>query len=100
VDVAALTFPLFPVAWLMSDRYDSFSRIKDVHAPLLLMHGVNDESIPLKLGRQLFEAANQPKVAYFPKNGRHNDLYRHGSIEHMIAFVDANRPKPVLVTAQ
>jgi fermentation-respiration switch protein FrsA (DUF1100 family) len=91
VDVAALSFPVFPLSWLMKDQYDSLSRIKDVHAPLLLMHGALDKAIPMRFGQQLFEAANEPKVAYFAPEGNHNDLWLHGSIDQVIAFVEAHK---------
>ena len=46
VDVAALNYWMFPVRALMWDRFDSLSRIKEIRAPLLVMHGGADTTIP------------------------------------------------------
>ena len=39
--------------------------------PLLVVHGSNDELVPVAQGRQLFEAAGQPKTLFEVKSGRH-----------------------------
>lgn len=46
---------------LVRDKYDSLSKIKNVHAPLLMLHGELDPVIPLVHGKTLFAAANEPK---------------------------------------
>lgn len=60
--------------------------------PLLVVHGDRDEVVPLSQGKQLFEAAGQPKTFFEVKNGRHgtslseNDgAYR----KKLIAWLDA-----------
>lgn len=58
-------FPWLPVPWLIRDHYDSLSKIRSVNEPLLLFHGEEDMIIPIHHGRTLFEAANEPKKAYF-----------------------------------
>lgn len=73
-DVGKERYPLFPVHLLIDDRFDSLSKIQDVHARLLVMHGVEDRTVPVEEGKELFYAANEPKdVVYFPGRG-HNDL--------------------------
>lgn len=39
--------------------------------PLLVVHGTNDEVVPLSQGKQLYEAAGQPKTLFEVKSGRH-----------------------------
>ena len=41
-------YPFIPAAWLVSDRYDSLSRIGQVRAPVLMLHGARDGVIPLE----------------------------------------------------
>ncbi len=41
--------------------------------PLLVVHGAEDEVVPISHGRELFEAAKQPKTIFEVKNGRHGD---------------------------
>jgi uncharacterized protein len=39
--------------------------------PLLVVHGTMDEVVPVSQGRQLYEAASQPKTLFEVKAGRH-----------------------------
>jgi fermentation-respiration switch protein FrsA (DUF1100 family) len=75
LDVAADRYPLVPVRILVADIYDSLAKIKDVHMPLLLMHGEQDQVVPIKFGRRLFAAANEPKQAEYVPEAGHNDVY-------------------------
>tara|TARA_A100001037_G_scaffold285665_1_gene293232 strand:- start:7903 stop:8718 length:816 start_codon:yes stop_codon:yes gene_type:complete len=88
VDVAADAYWFLPVRWLLKDRYDSISKISRIHSPLFIVHGERDRIVPIRLGRRLFAAANDPKeAAYLPKAG-HNDLPVHGSIQLVIEFLE------------
>ena len=54
-DVGADRYPpLVPVRILMRDKFNSLEKIKDVHMPLLLMHGEIDQVVPIKFGKELF----------------------------------------------
>ena len=90
-DVAASRYPLVPVHLLIHDRYDSLDKIKDVHAPLLLLHGEADQVVPVKFGKQLFAAANEPKQARFVPDAGHNNVYDLKSQEIILNFL-ANLP--------
>jgi fermentation-respiration switch protein FrsA (DUF1100 family) len=74
-DVGADRYPLVPVRLLVRDTYNSLGKIKDVHMPLLIMHGLLDQVVPVKFGRMLYEAANQPKQAEFIPDVGHYDVY-------------------------
>ena len=49
-----------------------FIASKNIKAPVLFIHSVNDEIIPYNHGQQLFKAANKPKT-FMEINGGHND---------------------------
>ena len=88
-DVAASAFPVLPVRWLVRDRFHSDQRIARVTAPLLIMHGARDPTIPLRFGERLFALAHQPKqFVRFPEGG-HNDLGDFGAVETARRFIDA-----------
>ena len=87
VAVAERRFWIFPVSLLMSDRFDTLARIKDIHAPLLIMHGGSDGVIPQSQGRELFDAALEPKVGYFPPDAHHVDLLNYGGFDQVDAFI-------------
>lgn len=78
-DVAAYHFPWLPVRWLVRDRFESAARIGQVRAPILILHGTADETIPIALGRRLFAAANEPKEIKEFTGGGHNDLDAFGA---------------------
>lgn len=65
-----------PLGFLLAPgvRHDfpSLSKIKDIHAPLLVIHSPEDDVIPYEHGRKLFEAANEPKT-FLEIRGSHND---------------------------
>jgi fermentation-respiration switch protein FrsA (DUF1100 family) len=103
VDVAAFRFPIMPVGLLMKDRYESLARIGAVHEPLLIMHGDVDWAIPQRFGRQLFEAANQPKDGFWPEGIGHNDIFDNGGFTHARDFINrhwSDGAAPVLPVAQ
>lgn len=87
VDMAALTYPFLPVRPLLADRYESNLHIAKVSAPVLVLHGGEDELIPVAMGRRLHAVANEPKeLIVFPK-GRHTDLDEHGAVEHVVRWI-------------
>jgi len=71
-EVAARVLPLLgPVlVW----GFDSKSKIATVKAPVLIIHGDRDEVIDFELGRNLFDAAREPKSFWTVQNARHNDI--------------------------
>jgi fermentation-respiration switch protein FrsA (DUF1100 family) len=87
-DAAAERFPLYPVRWLIQDRYDSQSKIGKVSVPLLIIHGEEDKVLPVSLGRTLFDKANEPKQGVFIKKAGHNDLYDFGGGRVVLAFLN------------
>jgi len=54
--------------------FDSKSRIGHVRVPLLVIHGDHDQTVPYRLGRELYEAAPGPKTFWTVPGGDHNDL--------------------------
>jgi uncharacterized protein len=86
-DVAARHFPVLPVRWLLRDRFHSDQRMARVTAPLLVMHGERDLTIPIEIGERLFELAPGPKqFVRFPLGG-HDDLGNHGAISTARQFI-------------
>lgn len=80
-DVAAKLYPFFPVRLVMHDRFDSLSRIADIHAPLLVIHGTHDRLIPYEFGVRLFEKSQSPmKRLMSVDSGLHHDLYNYQTV--------------------
>jgi|APTNR8051073442_1049403.scaffolds.fasta_scaffold04508_7 hypothetical protein len=86
-DVAAYHYPIFPVRWLIKDRFDALSTIGDVEAPVFVAHGELDRVVPMRFGRALFDAAREPKEGWWIAEGRHEDLPRFGLPDRVIDFL-------------
>ncbi len=80
-DVAALHYPYLPARWLMTDRYLTKTYIARINAPLLIVHGEEDEVIPVAMGRALFEIAKEPKQIAIFKGAGHADHNAFGSYD-------------------
>ncbi|HET6370512.1 MAG TPA: alpha/beta hydrolase [Nitrospiria bacterium] len=76
--MAKAAFPWLPIGGLLSTRYDNLSKIARVNVPLLILQGDRDEVVPYAQGRQLFEAAKEPKTFYTIQGAGHNDTYLIG----------------------
>jgi len=90
-DVAAAVFPFVPVRRLISDPFHSDERIGRVTAPLLVMHGERDATIPIGLGERLFALAHEPKQFVRFPDGGHDNLGDYGAIETAREFIGASK---------
>ncbi len=76
-----------PARWLVRDRFDSLSKIGQVHQPVLIIHGERDATVPLSMGRALFAAALEPKQALWLAQAEHTDLYTQGAQAGIFDFL-------------
>ena len=70
-DAAKIYYPYLPINLLLKDRYDSKNKIKRINSPILIMHGKKDNIVPFKMGKKLYDLANNPKFFYFTENDDH-----------------------------
>jgi uncharacterized protein len=73
-DMAKILAP-FLFDWRAKVPYDNLGKIDKVKVPVLIVHGSEDEIIPVAMGRRLFAAANSPKDLYIIPGAHHNDTY-------------------------
>ena len=85
--VAASVLPV--IGPLLMREFDSKAKVGKIRAPMLFMQGERDKVIPYKLGRDLYDAAPEPKSFWTIDGAGHNNLldvagdrYR----EHLVAF--------------
>jgi uncharacterized protein len=57
--------------FLVSNRFETLSVLREFRGPVLIVHGTNDEVIPVSHARRLAEAA--PHARFVELNCRHND---------------------------
>jgi fermentation-respiration switch protein FrsA (DUF1100 family) len=72
-DMARIVYPFVPT-FMISSKFDSLSKIKNVAAPKLIIHSVDDEIVLFRLGEKLFSAAAPPKEM-LKIRGSHNTAF-------------------------
>jgi hypothetical protein len=86
VAIAASAYPFVPVRWLMKDQFRSDLRIRQVTAPVLIVHGDRDNVIPIESGEQLYALIAGPKRFLRVPGAGHEDLGMR-AVEAAKAFV-------------
>tara|TARA_Y100000590_G_scaffold458032_1_gene611909 strand:+ start:795 stop:1607 length:813 start_codon:yes stop_codon:yes gene_type:complete len=71
LDMGKKYYPFFPVRFLLKDKFESNKKIINVSSPTLIMHGKVDRIVPYKMGKKLYELANEPKFFYSIEYGDH-----------------------------
>lgn len=59
---------------LSGNCFDNMSKVKELKAPLLVIHGTDDEIIPINHGKKLYHAAQTRKRFVTIKSGSHDNL--------------------------
>ena len=76
-DVAtAVSNTSLPVRWLLSQEFDSLSKIGAVGVPVLIAHGRDDRYVPARFSEALFDAAREPKQLLRIDGANHNNSLR------------------------
>lgn len=77
-DVAAAVGTVGVIAsWITRQRFYSDQKIAKVDAPILMMHGDRDKTVPVELGRKLRDAARPGSVRWVEiSGGTHSWLHR------------------------
>ena len=92
--MASTIIPLIPIHLILKSKYDSLSKIDKINAPLLFIQGSQDEIVPYRLGKKLFEAAKEPKAFYTIPGAHHNDTYVRGGQQYYDKILNfINMPK-------
>jgi fermentation-respiration switch protein FrsA (DUF1100 family) len=99
-EVAAIQLPYIPARWLVRDRFEALPKIGLSKAPLFVFHGDADTLIPMALGRQLFDAASEPKTWLTVPGTGHNDVQTPQAEAAVLEFLAKLPPAaPVAATA-
>lgn len=63
------------VSWLAGDAFNNIDKMKNINAPVLVIHGTSDRVIPYFMGQEIFDAAVTGKKFVSIEGGGHNDLH-------------------------
>lgn len=89
-DAAQFHYPFLPARLLVRDRFRSVDKIAAIKSPLFIIHGENDNIIPIKQGRALFQAARLPKQSLWLEGAGHNNLHDFGVAVKVMDFITDN----------
>jgi pimeloyl-ACP methyl ester carboxylesterase len=76
-------FRIFPVNWLLKQRFDSISKVKSLQMPVLFIHGTADDMVPASMSQVLFSAAPEPKQLFLVSGAGHNDVAKVAGAEYL-----------------
>jgi hypothetical protein len=80
-DMARRMFAIPFFAFAIKSRFDSIGKMARVRAPVLIVHGTNDEIVPFAMGQKLYALAPEPKQFLAVAGAGHNDvLYLGGQL--------------------
>lgn len=71
-DLGAELFPFLPVRSISTIKHDTYSKLPDIHLPVLILHSREDSLIRFHHAERNFEKAQSPKWL-FEISGDHND---------------------------
>lgn len=94
VEVAKGMYPIFPISLLLTQRYESKKRVKDIKAPTLIVMAQNDTLITNERTHSLIEAfaPNQLTVETIKDRG-HSDITSHERYPKVIQDFIGNKKK-------
>ena len=73
VEMAHRVFPFLPTSLLVRDRFDNAAKAPSIGLPVLILHGDQDEIIPVEMGQRLGRLFPHATVEVIP-GAHHNDL--------------------------
>ncbi|MEM7816653.1 MAG: alpha/beta hydrolase [Candidatus Aenigmatarchaeota archaeon] len=72
-DMAKLIIPFIP-SFLFHNKFNSLKKIKNIDAPKLFLHSLDDEVVPFKLAKKLYSISKEPKK-FVELRGSHNSAF-------------------------
>lgn len=91
-NVAKKHFPIFPIGFLLKDKFDSAARVKDVTAKTLILIAEDDRTIPRENSEALVQQFSPEKVVVKTLPGTtHSSITLGNDFEQLISqFLTAN----------
>lgn len=86
-DIArSLSYSWLPLQLLLSQKFDSVSKIAKVDLPVLIVHGSDDQYVKPQFSERLYAAAGGKKHLLLVDGGTHNNSMRIGRAAYRRAF--------------
>ncbi|MBL8855251.1 MAG: alpha/beta hydrolase [Planctomycetaceae bacterium] len=73
---------LLPIDFLLTERFDSLSKIESINRPILLIHGKADSKVPYQMSQTLYEKAGKRATLHLVEGADHEDCCWIGKVEY------------------
>ena len=73
---------LLPIDYLLSERFDSISKIESVRCPMLFIHGKADSKVPYYMSQALCDKAGKLATLHLVDGADHADCCLIGKVEY------------------
>ncbi len=86
LDMSALKYNgllrLLPIDYLLTQRFDSLSKIESIKRPILLIHGKEDSKVPYEMSQALSDRAGAWAKIHLVEGADHEDCCLIGKVEY------------------
>jgi pimeloyl-ACP methyl ester carboxylesterase len=90
-EMAKFVYGMFPVDWLLNQRFDALAKVPMLRVPVLFIHGTADAEVPYAMSEHLFAAAAGSKWLTLVPGGGHEDSAKVGGSLYADAVRDFAR---------
>jgi uncharacterized protein len=87
-DMAKIDYWMFPVDWLLNQRFDALGKSRTLRTPVLFIHGMADTEVPFTMSERLFAAAPGPKRLTLVPGAGHEDCASAGGALYTRAVLE------------
>lgn len=72
--LARRIYQLFPIDQLLTEPFDSLSKVSRLKMPVLYVHGGKDRDVPTEMSQRLYDASPEPKQLWIAPEADHNNI--------------------------
>jgi hypothetical protein len=74
---------LFPMNLILTQKFDSINKVKNINIPILFIHGELDQTVPSWMSEKLYETANEPRELFLVSQAEHNNIATVSGLEYL-----------------
>jgi hypothetical protein len=96
-DMGRLRYPMFPIDWLLDQRFDTAQKVARLLQPIVIVHGTRDDIVPAGMAERLLAAAREPKRLLLVPGAGHEDALQNSghllqeAITQLVQQCDSSR---------
>lgn len=89
IELVQVQYPSETLDHLITQRWESLGSVHAVRQPMLVMHGANDDVVPIHMGRRIFDQAGSPAKTFLEIMDRgHQGLWTTEAQTALFDFLD------------